>query len=60
MTYYPVPFFLSTAGYGFWLDTTYFNQFEFASESPDAWRAWEVGPTLAFEIYVPIAADARP
>src|SRR5450432_2440582 len=60
MTYYPVPFFLSTAGYGFWLDTTYFNQFELASESPDAWRAWEIGPTLAFEIYVPHAGDDRP
>ncbi len=60
MTYYPVPFLLSTAGYGFWLDTTYFNQFELASERPDAWRAWEVGPTLAFEIYVPHTADARP
>ena len=60
MTYYPVPFFLSTAGYGFWLDTTYFNQFELASETPDTWRAWEVGPTLAFEIYVPRAGDARP
>lgn len=60
MTYYPVPFFLSTQGYGFWLDTTYFNQFELATEAPDAWRAWEVGPTLAFEIYVPVASDARP
>ena len=60
MTYYPVPFFLSTIGYGFWLDTTYFNQFELASESDDAWRAWEVGPTLAFEIYTPVAGDPRP
>ncbi len=60
MTYYPVPFFLSTAGYGFWLDTTYFSQFELATERPDAWRAWEVGPTLAFEVYVPHAADVRP
>ncbi len=60
MTYYPVPFFHSTAGYAFWLDTTYFNQFELASERPDAWRAWEVGPTLAFEIYVPKADDTRP
>ena len=60
MTYYPVPFFLSTAGYGFWLDTTYFNQFELASEAPDAWRAWEIGPTLAFELYAPVAHDPRP
>jgi alpha-glucosidase (family GH31 glycosyl hydrolase) len=60
MTYYPVPFFMSTQGYGFWLDTTYFSQFELATEAPDAWRAWEVGPTLAFEIYAPHAGDARP
>jgi alpha-glucosidase (family GH31 glycosyl hydrolase) len=60
MTYYPVPFMFSTAGYGFWLDTTYFNQFELATEAPDAWRAWQVAPTLAFEIYVPVAGDARP
>ena len=60
MTYYPVPFVLSTAGYALWLDTTYFNQFELASETPDAWRAWEVGPTIAFEIYVPRAGDTRP
>ena len=60
MTYYPVPFFLSTAGYGFWLDTTYFTQFELATENPDAWRAWTTSPKLAFEIYVPHAADPRP
>jgi sulfoquinovosidase len=52
MTYYPVPFFLSTAGYAFWLDTTWRSQFDFASDRPDAWRAWHIGPTLAFEVYV--------
>src|SRR5262249_19801533 len=46
--------------YGFWLDTTYFNQFDFASDRPDAWRAWEIGPSLAFEVYVPRTGDARP
>jgi alpha-glucosidase len=60
MTYYPVPFFLSTQGYGFWLDTTYFSQFELATESPDAWRAWTTDPQLAFEIYVPHAANPDP
>jgi alpha-glucosidase (family GH31 glycosyl hydrolase) len=60
MTYYPVPFFLSTAGYGFWLDTTYFSQFELATEKADAWRAWTTDPKLAFEIYVPVAGDTRP
>ena len=60
MTYYPIPFFLSSRGYGFWLDSTWRNQFELASEKPDAWRVWDVGPTLAYEIYVPIPDDARP
>ncbi|HEX9102119.1 MAG TPA: TIM-barrel domain-containing protein, partial [Polyangia bacterium] len=62
MTYYPVPFFLSTAGYAFWLDSTWRNQFDLASDRPDAWRVWDIGPTLAFEIYVPdvSGSDARP
>jgi alpha-glucosidase len=60
MAYYPVPFFVSTAGYGFWLDTTWRSQFELATERADAWRVWHVGPTLAYEIYTPIPDDARP
>lgn len=60
MTYYPVPFFLSTSGYGFWLDTTWRSQFDFASERGDAWRAWHIGPSLAFEVYVGAPADPRP
>ena len=60
MTYYPVPFFLSTQGYGFWFDTTYFSQFDLATAKPDAWRAFTTDPTLAFEIYAPKVADARP
>ncbi len=60
MTYYPVPFFLSTHGYGFWLDTTWRSQFELATERDDAWRVWHVGPTLAYEIYTPSEADPRP
>ena len=60
MTYYPVPFFLSTSGYAFWLDTTWRNQFDLASDRPDAWRAWHIGPSLAYEIYLPAPGDARP
>jgi len=36
MSYYPVPFFISTRGYGFWLDTTFYNEVDFASAKPDA------------------------
>jgi alpha-glucosidase (family GH31 glycosyl hydrolase) len=63
MAYYPVPFFVSTKGYGFWLDTTWRSQFEFATggdERDDAWRVWHVGPKLAYEIYTPIPDDPRP
>jgi len=60
MSYYPVPFFISTRGYGFWMDTTYRSEFNLATERPDAWRAWHVGRTLAYEIYLPVSTDPRP
>ncbi|HVK83305.1 MAG TPA: TIM-barrel domain-containing protein [Kofleriaceae bacterium] len=60
MTNYPVPFFLSTRGYAFWLDTTWRSQFELATEREDAWRVWHVGPTLAYEVYTRRPGDARP
>lgn len=60
MTYYPVPFFISTNGYGFWLDSTWLNEFNLATENPNAWRVWGAGPTLAFEIYTPTTGDDRP
>ncbi len=61
MTYYPVPFMISTAGYGFWLDSNWRNQFDLASDSgrEDRWRAWHIGPSLAYEVYLPIPGDAR-
>ncbi len=60
MTYFPVPFFVSTAGYGFWLDTTWRSEFNLATADPDAFRAWHTGPTLAFEVYLPHSDDSRP
>jgi alpha-D-xyloside xylohydrolase len=60
MSYYPVPFFVSTHGYGFWLDSTWWNRYDLATDRPDAWRVWHIGPTLAFEVYTPIPGDARP
>src|SRR5262249_28389061 len=60
MSYYPVPFLLSTHGYGFWLDSTWYNVYELASARADAWRVWTAGPTLAFEVLVPIPGDTRP
>ena len=60
MTYYPVPFFISSKGYGFWLDSTWRNEFNLATHRNDAWRVWHIGPSLAYEIYVPLASDPRP
>jgi len=60
MSYYPVPFFVSTRGYGFWLDTTWRSEMNFATARADAWRAWQVGPAMAYEIYLPHPGDARP
>lgn len=60
MTYYPVPFFISTQGYGFWLDSTWRNTFDFAKDPQDVWRVWDTGPVTAFEVFLPPAADERP
>lgn len=60
MTYYPVPFFLSTAGYAFWLDSTWYNEFNLATHREDAWRVWHIGPRLDFEVYLPRPGDERP
>jgi alpha-glucosidase len=60
MAYYPVPFFVSTKGYGFWLDTTWRSQFELATERDDAWRVWHTGPDLAYEVYTRVPEDPRP
>jgi sulfoquinovosidase len=60
MSYYPVPFFVSTQGYGFWLDTTWRSTFDLGVDHSDAWRVWEIGPSLSYELYLPIPADPRP
>ena len=63
MTYYPVPFFLSTRGYAFWLDSTFRNQFELADPEKghsNQWRVFDIGPSLAYEIFTSIPGDARP
>jgi alpha-glucosidase (family GH31 glycosyl hydrolase) len=52
MTYFPVPFFLSTRGYGVHLATTYRTELHFASERPDAWRAAANATGFEAVIYV--------
>jgi alpha-glucosidase (family GH31 glycosyl hydrolase) len=60
MTYYPVPYFVSTRGYAFWLDTTYYSRFDLQQSQVGKWRVTHHGPRLAFEVYVPSTADPRP
>lgn len=60
MTYYPVPYFVSTGGYGFWLDTSYYSRFDMQQSRAGEWRVSHHGPKLDFEVYVPSSSDARP
>ncbi|MDD5224263.1 MAG: glycoside hydrolase family 31 protein [bacterium] len=50
-TYWPVPFFLSSRGYGMLLDTGYRTNFELTSVYPDAFRLETEGPGLKFYLF---------
>ena len=52
MTYFPVPFFISSAGYAMHLATTYRTETHFGSERPDAWRVAVNDTTLETVVYV--------
>ncbi|HSO36502.1 MAG TPA: TIM-barrel domain-containing protein [Labilithrix sp.] len=52
MTYFPVPFFMSSAGYAVHLDTTYRTETHFGSDRQDAWRVAVNDTTLKTVIYV--------
>ncbi len=52
MTYFPVPFFLSNAGWAMHLATTYRTETHFGSERTDAWRIAANATTLEAVVYV--------
>ncbi|MEW5848786.1 MAG: TIM-barrel domain-containing protein [Myxococcota bacterium] len=52
MTYFPVPFFHSSAGYGMHVDTTYRSEVHLGSEQSDAWRLAVNHHELRATIYV--------
>ncbi|MCC6898352.1 MAG: hypothetical protein IT377_05220 [Polyangiaceae bacterium] len=52
MTYFPVPFVLSTRGYALHADTTYRTEMHFASDREDAWRLAVNADRLAATVYV--------
>ncbi len=52
MTYFPVPFFLSSRGYAAYLDTTFRSSMHFGSERPDAFRMEALSNKLRAVVYV--------
>lgn len=52
MTYFPVPFFMSSAGYAMHLATTFRTETHFGSERPDAWRVAVNDAKLTTVVYV--------
>ena len=52
MSHSPIPFFLSSRGYGAWLDTSYRTGTSFGGERPDAWRLWAFEPALHLSVFV--------
>ena len=52
MSHAPIPFFMSTKGYGAWIDTSYRTGTSFGGERPDAWRFWSFEPAVHLSIFV--------
>jgi sulfoquinovosidase len=51
MTYFPVPFFLSSRGFGVYLDTTRRTELHLGSEQKDAWRVAINHAALGITVY---------
>ena len=52
MTSLPVPFLLSTRGYGLWLETTRRTGFVLGTDDPAAWRIYTSEGRLTYRIFV--------
>jgi alpha-glucosidase (family GH31 glycosyl hydrolase) len=50
-TYYPVPWLLSTAGYGVLIDRDETSYFRLATDTPDAWSLEVAAPALALRVF---------
>ena len=56
---YPVPWFCSSEGYGFLLESTYYNEFRLAADRGDAWHVETWEPTVEYVVFAgPDPADA--
>jgi len=52
-TYLPVPFFISSQGYGHYLATSHHVDYDLAASAPDTWSfSAEVGPDAALDCYL--------
>jgi len=52
MTHIPVPFVLSSRGYGLWVETSARSGFDLGATSPTAWRIYMDEPVLRYRILV--------
>jgi alpha-glucosidase (family GH31 glycosyl hydrolase) len=52
MTHAPVPFFLSSKGYGLYVDTTYRVNFDLGAATPTAFRFAAMAPSMRFHVFV--------
>ncbi len=52
MTGVPIPFFISTRGYGIWVESTTRTGFDFGSETSSAWRMYTTEPRLKYRIFI--------
>lgn len=52
MTYFPVPFLLSSRGYGLHLETTFRSELHMGSEQPNLWRAAVNASAFKATVYV--------
>lgn len=59
-TYIPVPFFLSSRGYGFYLETARFSAFDLAASQPDHWTCRAgLGPQASIDFHLYLGAGPR-
>ncbi|HEX8793755.1 MAG TPA: TIM-barrel domain-containing protein [Polyangiaceae bacterium] len=52
MTHAPIPFLVSSAGYGIWLESTYRSGFVLGYDTPAAWRMFVTEPHLRYHVLV--------
>jgi alpha-glucosidase (family GH31 glycosyl hydrolase) len=52
MTHFPVPFFISTKGYGLYLETTFRTGFSFGADDPGLYRLYAEEPRLRYRVFV--------